>query len=220
MTDADGATDRSDLAERLAAVGVANLCDGGAAFLGTALVPRQTGRAIAGRATTAMTAPGDNLAAQVALAAADVGDVVLVVMPDEPRRACWGELMAVSAMTRGIVALVCIGAVRDLAACRELGFPIWSTDVCPVGPTKSGPGSVHERVTIGTVPVGDGDWLIADDDGVATVTVPDVHDVLAAAEAKAAREPTIADRLRDGATTMDALGLDVSSVRIDPRTRR
>ena len=170
------------------------------------------GARLAGPVVTALIDSGDNLAVQVAVAEAEAGSVVVVAVTPGPVKAgIWGEVITVAAQERGIVGVVVDGPVRDLGPTTALGFPVFATGVCPVGPTKSG-GTVGGVVRIGDVAVSPGDWIVADADGVVVLRNDHLEVIVARATAKMDREPTILDGLRQGRTTMDLLGLDTSPV--------
>ena len=63
-----------------------------------------------------------------------------------------------------------------------------------------------------------GDVIVADGDGVTVVPGARLADVLAAGEGREAKEAAMFDQLRAGATTVELLGLDVSSIRGAPLT--
>jgi 4-hydroxy-4-methyl-2-oxoglutarate aldolase len=67
-------------------------------------------------------------------------------------------------------------------------------------------------VRVGDVDVEPGDWVVGDADGVVVVSGGALEDVLAAAKARAAKEDGFFARLREGATTVELLGLDPSPV--------
>ena len=59
-------------------------------------------------------------------------------------------------------------------------------------------------VTIGTVRVEPGDWVVGDEDGVVVVPAAGAEQVLAAAEAKAGPRTAIRDAVREGMPPLDA----------------
>ena len=65
---------------------------------------------------------------------------------------------------------------------------------------------------VGDVNVRTGDWVVGDADGVVVVAASTLDDVLAAGRARAEKEDGMFARLRDGATTIDLLGLDTARV--------
>lgn len=192
-------------------LGAAALADGGAVHVpgpGAMWV----GARVAGPAVTARVDSGDNLAVQVAVAESEPGSVVVVeVTPGSGTAGIWGEVITVAAQERGIVGVVVDGPVRDLGPTTAVGFPVFATGVCPVGPTKCG-GRVGGVVRIGGVVVSPGDWIVADADGVVVLPTDELEAIVGRAAAKADREPAIIDGLRKGGTTMDLLGLDTSPV--------
>ncbi|WP_283137913.1 hypothetical protein [Rhizohabitans arisaemae] len=93
------------------------------------------------------------------------------------------------------------GAVRDVAAIAELGFPIWALREATVGP---GP-DVHvavigDPVEIDAVTVSDGDLLVMDRSGVVIAS----PEILAEAAEYEVAEARVVAALRSGAPLADA----------------
>lgn len=170
------------------------------------LATRLPGARLVGRARTVLCAPGDNLALHHAVAAARPGDV-LVAHALDARVGVWGEVLTIGALERGVAGLVIDGAVRDIDAIRPLGFPIFSRALAIAGATKETPGALGQPIPCGGQLVRDGDWIVADDSGVAVIAPGRVEEALAAAEARAAGEARVIDGLRAGGTTVELLGL-------------
>jgi 4-hydroxy-4-methyl-2-oxoglutarate aldolase len=193
---------------RLAELDVATVheASGRTGNLDARIRPIQTGVTIAGRAVTAQCHPGDNLAIHRAVLEAGPHDV-LVVAAGGHLAGYWGEILAVAAQARGVIGLVIDGGCRDTAALRRLGFPVWSAGVSVHGTVKTVPGWVNEPVVVGGVIVRTGDYVLADDDGVVVVPAERIEEVLAAALARRAKEEKGFERLREGATTFDVLGI-------------
>jgi 4-hydroxy-4-methyl-2-oxoglutarate aldolase len=61
-----------------------------------------------------------------------------------------------------------------------------------------------------------GDWVVGDVDGVVIVPGGQIEAVLTAARARTAKEQGYFEALRNGATTVDLLGLDAAAVTVDP----
>jgi 4-hydroxy-4-methyl-2-oxoglutarate aldolase len=198
-----------DLAHELRALGSATLGEGGAHRMHPRLKPVWPHAAVAGPAITARCGRGDNLAVHVAVARAEVPGAVLVVDASEvPDLGYWGEVLTTAAEARGIAGLVIDGGVRDVDALEAHAFPVFATLVALPGATKERGGDVGHRVSVGEVDVGTGDWIVADGDGVVSIPVADVEEVLAAARARCTREQDLFAELRAGRTTVELLGLD------------
>jgi 4-hydroxy-4-methyl-2-oxoglutarate aldolase len=157
--------------------------------------------------------PGDNLAIHVAVARAPAGSVLVVDVGDEDELGYWGEVLTTAAESRGIVALVIDGGVRDTSALQSHGFPVFATTVALRGASKDRPGTVGAPVEVGEVSVAAGDWLVGDADGV--VVADRVDDVLEAGRGRADKEEAMFSALRQGATTLELLGLDPTPVEGD-----
>lgn len=161
---------------------------------------------VAGRALPLRCAPGDNLAVHRAVAVAAPGDV-LVVDGGGILVGHLGDVLAVAALARGVVAVVVDGGVRDVAEVAELGLPVWSTGVAMRGAEKRSPGTVGEAIVCAGARVVRGSWIVADDDGVVAVEPADVEDAHAGAVSRWEAEEAMKERLRAGELTLDLLGL-------------
>lgn len=148
------------------------------------------GAHIAGRALTVLCRPGDNKGIHEALGLARPGDVLVVDGGGYPSRALIGELIAHRAINRGIAGMIIDGAVRDVPALQEAGFPVWAVGSSPAGPYKSGPYRVGTAVSVGGAVVRPGDVMVADADGVIVVPLAEAARTLAGAQAVLADEAT------------------------------
>jgi 4-hydroxy-4-methyl-2-oxoglutarate aldolase len=160
-------------------------------------------------------AAGDNLAIHVAVAEAPAGSVIVASVGAEPARGYWGEVLTTGAEARGIAGLVIDGGVRDATALEAHRFPVFSSMIALQGATKELPGRVGGQALVGNVLVRQGDWIVADADGVTVVPANAIDDVLAAGQARAAKEAGFFEALRNGRTTVELLGLDTARVARD-----
>lgn len=158
----------------------------------------RTGRPVAGSALTVVCRPGDNLMLHKALSLAAPGDVIVVATGGNLTSAVFGELMGRTAAAAAVGGLVVDGAVRDVEALTEIGFPVFSRSVCPGGCDKDGPGEINVPVACGGAAVLPGDIVVGDADGVAVVPRADAEEVLAAVEAIAERERGRIEEIRSG----------------------
>ena len=120
--------------------------------------------------------------------------------------------LTTAAEARHLAGLVIDGGVRDVDALRAHAFPAFSTCIALPGATKQRPGAVSRSIQVGGVTVATGDWVVGDADGIAVVANRDLDTVLAAAWSRADKETAMFDRLRQGSTTLELLGLDPRSV--------
>lgn len=199
-----------EMTTTLGGFGVATVHEaiGRRALLDRALRPIQAGAILAGTAVTALCWPGDNLMIHVAVEQCRPGDVLVVTTTSECHDGMFGELLATSLVARGVRGLIIEAGVRDVAALRAMGFPVWSTDVCAQGTVKSTAGAVNVPVVVGGQLIRPGDAIVADDDGVLVVGREAVADAIAASEARVAREDATRAALAAG-----ELGLDIYQLR-------
>ena len=172
------------------------------------LRPIAPGMRVAGPARTVRFPAGDNLALHHAIAAASPGDVIVADCGGSIDSGPFGEIMALACKLRGISGLVINGAVRDTAEIAALGFPVFSRGIDIRGTVKRDSGEIDVTVLIGGVRIAPGDMIVADADAVIALPGGSVDAALAAAEARAAKEALMMERLRAGETTLQILGLD------------
>lgn len=172
-----------------------------------AIKPVAPGTRLAGQARTVTAMSGDNGIIHAAIPHMRPGEVLVVEAARVDDVAVWGEIMTHCAMERGVAGLVLDGAIRDVAAIRDLGFPVYCRAVVPRGPHKGFGGTIDAPVACGGVPVIPGDLIVGDDDGVAVVPLADVDRVLAAARAAETREAQTIEKIRGGKTSAELLGL-------------
>jgi 4-hydroxy-4-methyl-2-oxoglutarate aldolase len=193
----------------LARAGVATVHEamGRAGLLASYLRPIYPGGCVAGRAVTVLSQPGDNLMIHAAIEQCRSGDLLVVATMSPSTDGMFGELLATSLRVRGVVGLIIDAGARDVAALREMRFPVWSRAVSAQGTVKATAGSVNVPVTIGGQYVRPGDVVIADDDGVVVVPLADSQRIATASVARLEAEAAIRADLRAGTLTVDSMGL-------------
>jgi len=139
---------------------------------------------IAGRAVTVRLPDGENGAVLEAIRAAKEGDILVIDAKGNINRAVAGDFVLSLAKGIGIQGLVVDGVIRDIAAIRELDFPVFSLGTTVAAGHKNGGGEVNVPIAIGGVAVHPGDYIIGDMDGVVVVPQNDAERMVAAAEAK------------------------------------
>jgi regulator of RNase E activity RraA len=179
---------------------------------GPRLRPMHAGGVLAGPALTVKTRPGDNLMVHKAIGIAEPGDVIVVDAGGDLTNAIIGELMIAQMVRRGLGGIVVNGAIRDSAAIRAGGYPVFAAGVTHRGPYKDGPGEINVPVAIDGMVVAPGDLVIGDDDGLLCVPYDQVEGVHAAAAAKHAAETKQVAAIEAG--THDAAWVDAALKRL------
>lgn len=197
-----------ELHRRALALGTSTLYEaaGRPCAVDPAIRPVWAGAAVAGPAYPVHCSPGDNLAIHLAVERAPRGSV-LVVDAEGFVAGYWGEVLTAAAQAAGLAGLVIDGGVRDVAALARRAFPVFSRGISVRGTVKASAPSVGLAIRMTGVDVAPGDLVVADDDGVVALPVAEVQRVLSAGEARAAKEAEFMQRLAEGATTVDLLGL-------------
>ena len=161
----------------------------------------------AGTAFTVKCYPGSIITVHRALVRAKPGDVLVVDGEGDGRAgALMGELMAREAIDRGLRGIVCDGALRDAAGLRELGFPSFARYVTPRVGVNRRLGLTEVDVTVGGVIVRMGDYILADDDGVAVIPREQIAEIIDKVEAINVKEQGFAEAIDRHERLVDILG--------------
>lgn len=139
---------------------------------------------IAGRAVTVRLPDGENGAVLEAIRAANEGDILVIDAKGNTNRAVAGDFVISLAKGMGVQGFVVDGVIRDIAAIRELDFPIFALGTTVAAGNKNGGGQVNIPIAVGGVTVHPGDYIIGDVDGVIVVPLQDAERIVAAAESK------------------------------------
>jgi 4-hydroxy-4-methyl-2-oxoglutarate aldolase len=188
-----------ELVKKFSGVAAANLADvmGRFRFMDPGIQNR-TGLPLCGVAVTVITRPGDNLMVHKAMEVAGRGDIIVISTCGSTSTAVFGELMGNSAVAAGLGGLVVDGAVRDVAALRELRFPTFSRSVSAGACDKDGPGEINVPVSCGNAVVMPGDIVVGDADGVVIVPAAEAEEVLKLVAALQDREVKRIQEIRAG----------------------
>lgn len=143
---------------------------------------------IAGRALTVRLPDGENGAVLEAISKASKGDILVIDCKSNTNRAVAGDFVMQLAQGVGVQGFVVDGVIRDLAATREIDFPVFALGTTVAAGNKHGGGAVGVPVSVGGVVVEQGDYIIGDIDGVIVVPQRQIEAVIEAAEAKVAKD--------------------------------
>jgi 4-hydroxy-4-methyl-2-oxoglutarate aldolase len=195
--------------KELATLGSATVYEAGGRgrFVDVDLIQVVPGSRAAGPARTVSCGQDDNLMVHAAIAEAEVGEVLVLTMPEARPVALVGELLATQARSRGVAAMLIDASVRDLEELREMGLPVWARWVRVRGAGKQIPGSIGDTVEFGGTPIRQGDVVVLDADGVAVVERERLDQVLAASHERSGRELRKRAKLEQGALSYNLDGL-------------
>lgn len=194
-----------DELDELARLGVATLYEasGRAGLVDVALHQIVPGSRVAGPARTVLCGQDDNLMVHAAMAAVQPGEVLVVTMPESTPVALVGELLATQALAQGVAALLIDAAVRDVAELQTLGLPIWTRFIRVRGARRTTVGQLNGPVSVGGATIRTGDIVIMDADGAVVVAAERIAEVLAAAQARTAREASNRSKFQAGQLSID-----------------
>lgn len=176
--------------ERLAALPTTAISDatGGHTNVAALIKPLADHFKIAGRARTVRLPDGENGAVLEAISKAEKGEILVIDAKGNTNRAVAGDFVMQLAQGVGVQGFVVDGVIRDLAAAREINFPVFSLGTTVAAGNKHGGGAIDVPVSIGGVVVQAGDYVIGDIDGVIIVPQNDVEKIIEAAEVKVAKD--------------------------------
>ncbi|MHC5212177.1 MAG: orotidine 5'-phosphate decarboxylase / HUMPS family protein [Planctomycetota bacterium] len=163
------------------------------------LVSYVQGKHMVGRAVTVRTYPGDWAKPVEAIDLAEPGDVLVIDSGGRPP-AVWGELATESCLQRGLAGVVIDGAIRDVDAIRELGFPAFARCASPNAWEPKGFGEIGQPVIVGGVRVAPGDWIVGDDSGLVHVPADRAVEVANRALDVLEMENRVRGEIRGGST--------------------
>jgi 4-hydroxy-4-methyl-2-oxoglutarate aldolase len=181
---------------------------GGHGVMHHAIKPLEPHMRCVGPALTVLTRPGDALFVQKAIDLAQPGDVVVIDASGYTDVAVIGERLAYFYARRGVVGIVCDGAVRDAQGIVDQGPATFARATCIRIFGSTGPGAVNVTVQAGGVTVEPGDVILGDRDGVVVVPRLDAERIADLADAHLEGELARVREVEAGASIATVFGID------------
>jgi regulator of RNase E activity RraA len=142
-----------------------------------------------------------------AIEAARPGDIIVVEQRTGVDAASWGGNLSIGAQVRGVAGVIVEGPVRDLDDSRRLDFPVFArTHTARTARGRIVEVATNEPITVGSVTVQPGDYVVADGSGVAFIPQAHIERVLETAESITRREEALAAAIRGGAPITQVMG--------------
>lgn len=169
-------------------------------------VPQASGSGrIAGRATTMKLGVGapppgpPRHLGTTAIEASGPDHVILIEQRSGLDAGSWGGLLTLGAKARGIAGVVADGPVRDIDEAQSEGFSIFTRKFT----ARTARGRIVELgcnlpIVVFDVAVQPGDYVLADQSGIAVLPAASVQTVIKEAEAIVAKESAMAKAIRSG----------------------
>jgi 4-hydroxy-4-methyl-2-oxoglutarate aldolase len=172
-------------------------------YVDCAIKPISRGIKICGPALTVQCAPGDNIMLHKALERAQPGDIIVASVGGGYEYGYFGNLMATSAIARGLGGLCIDGCIRDGAEIIACGFPVFARGFCIRGTNKGTMGLVNYPLVFGGLTIFPGDLIVGDDDGLVVVKQEDCADVLEKTKARVENEKVKEKTLQSGVSSVE-----------------
>jgi len=208
---------QNDMLDTLLSYGSATAYEayGAKGALDSKIKPIHPNMRLAGRAFTIDICPADNLMLHYALLHVKPGDVLVVDAKGFVEAGPWGDILTEQAIKKGVAGLIINGAVRDAKAIIEMNFPVFCLALSIKGTTKNQPGLINQPISIGGVTVNNGDFIIADQDGVVVISSDDLDDVMQKSTKRENTESTYREEIKKGISTVKLLGLENNLKRLN-----
>ena len=130
---------------------------------------------------------------------------VVVCQPHNHEIALMGELSAQTLQVRGVLGYVVDGGSRDTELVLAQGFPVFCSFLTPADIVERWVAdSFGEPITIGTVSIAAGDYLLGDRDGIVVIPQSIAEEVVTRTEKVVATESDMRRALLDGMDPVEA----------------
>ncbi|WP_206508963.1 RraA family protein [Rhodococcus sp. BGS-1C] len=191
--------DTSHLSDALDKLGLNGQCAG--------LLPLDRSVRLVGRAFTVRYVPVGDDGGTVGDYIDDLDPGTVVVLDNAGRldTTVWGDLLTATAAHRGISGTVIDGVCRDSDCAVDLNYPLFSRSRwMRTGKDRVRVDGYNLPVSVGGVRVEQGDWLVGDADGVVSMPVGRIEEVIDIASGIRDTEDRIRSAVRAGQSLVEA----------------
>jgi 4-hydroxy-4-methyl-2-oxoglutarate aldolase len=138
------------------------------------------------------------------------GEVLVIDNAGRDDEGCIGDLIVLEAAKAGLAGIVVWGRHRDSADLRRIGCPVFSRGSCAAGPNRLDPRSANpfDDVRLGSGRISNGDWVVADEDGVLVIPSAQYQPVRVRALEIRKTESAQAERMNNGSSLREQLEFD------------
>jgi 4-hydroxy-4-methyl-2-oxoglutarate aldolase len=171
-------------------------------YVDCAIKPINRGIKVCGPAFIVQCAAGDNIMLHKALERAQTGDVIVANVGGAYDYGYFGNLMATSAIAKGLAGLCIDGCIRDGAEIIISGFPVFARGLCIRGTGKGTLGLINYPTVFGGQTVFPGDLIIGDDDGLVVVKREECAEVLKKTQSRIENENVKEATLKTGISSV------------------
>jgi 4-hydroxy-4-methyl-2-oxoglutarate aldolase len=153
-----------------------------------------------GKALTVQAVEGDLASVFKAIDLAGPGDVLVIDASDLQSAAIFGENTAISAINKGVTAVIIDGFCRDVNEINGLSFPVICKGVVPNRGNLTGNGKWNIPIRCGGTDVNPGDIIAADANGVVVIPFAEASSVLEETRVRLEKEMEVKEKLHNGMT--------------------
>jgi 4-hydroxy-4-methyl-2-oxoglutarate aldolase len=116
--------------------------------------------------------------------------------------------MSLSAQSKGLAGTIIDGPVRDPLEIRTLGYPVFCRDINPCRAAKETYGRINVPVRIGTIWISPKDVVLADANGIVSISGAQVQEAVQVACEVVRKENEVKDQILSGRTLFDIFNLE------------